>query len=373
MTPSPRFTVVFALFDRVTQLDFTGPYEVFWRLPQALCVMASTAGGEIRADGGLTISGVQRLADVPHADLVCVPGGFGVIEAMADAAFLGEVKRLAADARYVTSVCSGSLVLGAAGLLQGKRAACHWAWRELLPPFGATVDEGRVVRDGRLITGGGVTAGIDMALTVMADIAGDEQAQAVQLGIEYAPAPPFDAGRPERAAPGIVEAVTRRLDQLRGDRHAAVRRAALALAGSGTAAFKRSIKTGPSGQAQMGPRREQGSVGLHRDPPGARPFGLGQLDPQHAVAVARLRRIGLDRHRQRHLAAEAAVGALHHAPVAVEAFPVETLFTGDNERIAIDVDVEVFAPHAGRFDADDQPVVAVEHVRPDEGPTGQPR
>jgi cyclohexyl-isocyanide hydratase len=231
MTPPPHFTVVFALFDRVTQLDFTGPYEVFWRLPQAQCVMASTAGGEIRADGGLTISGVQRLADVPHADLVCVPGGFGVIEAMADAAFLGEVKRLAADARYVTSVCSGSLVLGAAGLLQGKRAACHWAWRELLRPFGATVDEGRVVRDGRLITGGGVTAGIDMALTVMADIAGDEQAQAVQLGIEYAPAPPFDAGRPERAAPGIVEAVTRRLDHLRGDRHAAVQRAALALAG----------------------------------------------------------------------------------------------------------------------------------------------
>ncbi|HEY2977202.1 MAG TPA: DJ-1/PfpI family protein [Burkholderiaceae bacterium] len=225
MTPQP-FIVVFALFDRVTQLDFTGPYEVFWRLPGAQCVMASVDGGEIHADGGLVISGVQRLADVSHADLVCVPGGFGVIEAMGDAAFVREVRRLADGARYVTSVCSGSLVLGAAGLLRGRRAACHWAWRDLLPPFGATVDEGRVVRDGNLITGGGVTAGIDMALTVMADIAGPEHAQSVQLGIEYAPAPPFDCGRPERAAPQILGAVTARLDRLRADRYAAVQRAA---------------------------------------------------------------------------------------------------------------------------------------------------
>jgi cyclohexyl-isocyanide hydratase len=227
---APAFTVVFALFDRVTQLDFTGPYEVFWRLPGAQCVMASVKGGEIRADGGLVVGGVQRLADVAHADLVCVPGGFGVIEAMGDEAFVHEVKRLAAGARYITSVCSGSLVLGAAGLLKGKRAACHWAWRDLLVPLGATVDEDRVVRDGQLITGGGVTAGIDMALAVMADIAGPEQAQAVQLGIEYAPAPPFDCGRPERAAPAIVSAVKSRLDRLRGDRHAAVQRAAAALA-----------------------------------------------------------------------------------------------------------------------------------------------
>jgi transcriptional regulator GlxA family with amidase domain len=228
-SPAP-FTVVFALFNRVTQLDFTGPYEVFWRLPGARCVMASIEGGEIRADGGLTISGAQRLAEVPHADLVCVPGGFGVIEAMGEEAFVRELKRLATGARYITSVCSGSLLLGAAGLLKGRRAACHWAWRELLVPFGATVDDGRVVRDGNLITGGGVTAGIDMALAVLADIVGPEQAQAVQLGIEYAPEPPFDAGRPERAAPAIVAAVTQRLDRLRADRHAAVARAALALA-----------------------------------------------------------------------------------------------------------------------------------------------
>jgi transcriptional regulator GlxA family with amidase domain len=226
------FTVVFALYDRVTQLDFTGPYEVFWRLPGARCVMASARGGEIRDDGGLVIGGVQRLAEVAHADLVCVPGGFGVIEAMGDAVFLREVRRLAAGARYVTSVCSGSLVLGAAGLLQGKRAACHWAWRDLLKPFGAQVDTSRVVRDGRVITGGGVTAGIDMALAVLADIVGPEQAQAVQLGIEYAPAPPFDCGRPDLAPPEVVQAVTSRLDRMRSDRHAAVQRAAEALAGS---------------------------------------------------------------------------------------------------------------------------------------------
>ena len=225
MSASP-FTVVFALYDRVTHLDFTGPHEVFWRLPGAQCVLASARGGTIHADGGLTFANVQRLADIPHADLICVPGGFGVIEAMGDADFVREVRRLADGAQYITSVCTGSLVLGAAGLLRGKPAACHWAWRELLPAFGATVDEGRVVRDGNLITGGGVTAGIDMALSVMADIAGAEHAQAVQLGIEYAPAPPFDCGRPERAAPHVLEAVTERLNRLRADRYAAVQVAA---------------------------------------------------------------------------------------------------------------------------------------------------
>ncbi|MBN3787231.1 DJ-1/PfpI family protein [Burkholderia sp. Ac-20353] len=220
------FVVVFALFDRVTQLDFTGPDEVFCRLPGAQCRMASVHGGSIRADSGLTIANVERLADIERADLISVPGGFGVIDALGDAAFLREVRRLASGARYVTSVCSGSLVLGAAGLLHRRRAACHWAWRDLLPPFGAIVDDGRVVRDGNVITGGGVTAGIDMALTVMAEIAGPDYAQAVQLGIEYAPAPPFDCGRPERAAPHILEAVTMRFDRLRPDRHAAVERAA---------------------------------------------------------------------------------------------------------------------------------------------------
>src|SRR5215470_3203094 len=175
------FIIVFALYPRVTQLDFTGPYEVFWRLPRAECVLASARGGDLEADGGITFAKVRRLADVERCSLICVPGGFGTIEAMEDQELLTQIKRLAANARYVTSVCTGSLVLGAAGLLKGKRAASHWAWRHALSAFGATPDSARVVRDGNIITGGGVTAGIDFALAVMADIAGEDYAQLVQL------------------------------------------------------------------------------------------------------------------------------------------------------------------------------------------------
>jgi transcriptional regulator GlxA family with amidase domain len=133
-----------------------------------------------------------------------VEGAYRLAVVAADPAFLGEIRRLAEGAAYVTSVCTGSLILGAAGLLRGKRAACHWAWRDLLPLFGAIPDAGRVVRDGRLITGGGVTAGVDFAFTVLAEIAGEDVAQMIQLGLEYAPQPPFDAGRPELARPEIL-------------------------------------------------------------------------------------------------------------------------------------------------------------------------
>lgn len=183
-----EFPVVFALYPRVTQLDFTGPHEVFARLPGAECILASAAGGDIEAYGGIVFTRVRRLAEVERCALICVPGGFGTIEAMEDQELIAQVRRLASGARYVTSVCTGSFVLGAAGLLKGKRATSHWAWRDSLSAFGATPDPARVVRDGNVITGGGVTAGIDMALTVMAEIAGDDYAQSVQLGIEYAPA-----------------------------------------------------------------------------------------------------------------------------------------------------------------------------------------
>jgi cyclohexyl-isocyanide hydratase len=226
---SATFTVVFALYPRVTQLDFTGPFEVFARLPGARCVLASVEGGTIQGDGGISFSGVVRLAQVADCALLCVPGGFGTVEAMEDRAYLSELRRLAAQARFVTSVCTGSLLLAAAGLLRGKRAACHWAWRELLADFGTTPDPARVVRDGNVITGGGVTAGIDMALSVMADIAGADYAQAVQLALEYAPAPPFDCGRPERARPEIVAAALKRMDAVRAQRDAAAGRAARAL------------------------------------------------------------------------------------------------------------------------------------------------
>ena len=220
-----EFTVVFALYPDVTQLDFTGPLEVLARLPQAHIVLASTRGGELTASG-MTIANLRPLAQVSECALLCVPGGFGCSAAMEDSEYLRGLQRLAAQARYVTSVCTGSLLLGAAGLLRGRRAACHWAFRELLPLFGAIPDPGRVVRDGQVFTGGGVTAGIDMALAVFAEVAGDEHAQAVQLAMEYAPEPPFAAGRPETAPPEIVATVRQRFERVWPQRRAAAERAA---------------------------------------------------------------------------------------------------------------------------------------------------
>jgi len=222
---SSDFAVVFALFPGITQLDFTGPFEVFNRLPKARCVLASVGGGELKADSGLTFSGVRRLADVEECALLCVPGGFGTLEAMEDRAYLSQLSRLASRAQFITSVCTGSLLLAAAGLLQGKRAACHWAWRDQLPAFGVAPDPARIVRDGTIFSGGGVTAGIDMALSVVAEIAGADYAQTVQLAMEYAPEPPFDCGRPERARPAIVAAARARLDSISARRAAAVERA----------------------------------------------------------------------------------------------------------------------------------------------------
>ena len=226
---SAEFPVVFALYPRVTQLDFTGPFEIFARVPGAKCELASVSGDYIQGDGGITFANVKRLGDISDCALLCVPGGFGTVAAMEDPLYLSEIRRLAVSARYVTSVCTGSLLLAAAGLLAGKRAACHWAWRDSLSAFGVTPDPARVVWDGKVITGGGVTAGIDMALSVLAEIAGADYAQTVQLALEYAPAPPFNAGRPELARPEIVAAVRNRMDAVRGDRDAAVARAAALL------------------------------------------------------------------------------------------------------------------------------------------------
>jgi cyclohexyl-isocyanide hydratase len=203
-----KSVIVFAVFPGVMQLDFTGPHEVFAALPGAEVIVASVAGGTLESSTGLVFSGLRRLADIPACDVICVAGGRGVTDnAIHDETFLGELRRLAATARFVTSVCTGSLALGAAGLLRGKRAACHWAWRDALALFGATPVAERVVRDGNIVTGGGVTAGIDFALSLVAEIAGPEAAQAIQLQIEYAPAPPFDAGSPETAPLTILARV----------------------------------------------------------------------------------------------------------------------------------------------------------------------
>jgi putative intracellular protease/amidase len=217
--------VVFPLFPGVTQLDFTGPHQVFSRLPGATVTAASMGGQDIEADG-LVFSQLADLAQLERCDLLCVPGGFGTTDAMLDENFMREIRRLGGSARYVTSVCTGSLILAAAGFLAGKRAATHWAWRDLLEPFGVTVSEARVERDGNVFTGGGVTAGIDLGLTVVAEVAGVGVAQAIQLGIEYAPAPPFEVGRPELAPVGVVAMVRARMADADQLRHAAAREAA---------------------------------------------------------------------------------------------------------------------------------------------------
>lgn len=222
----PKFIIVEALFPGLTQLDFTGPHTVFTRIPGVEVIVASAAGGAVPSDGGLVFADTRKLAAIARCDLLFVPGGMAATEAALDQDFMREFRRLATGARYLTSVCTGSLILGAAGLLQGKRAACHWAWRDLLPLFGAIPDDRRVVRDGNIITGGGVTAGIDFAFAVAAEIAGAETAQVIQLGIEYAPAPPFEAGRPEIAPPNVVAIVNRVNERLLPKRIAQAKEAA---------------------------------------------------------------------------------------------------------------------------------------------------
>jgi transcriptional regulator GlxA family with amidase domain len=219
------FTTVFAVYDNMTHLDFTGPHQVLCRLPDAQTVIASRDGGDVVAEGNLVVGRTAKLSEIERCDLLCVPGGVTATQVALDEDFVSEIRRLGVCSTYVTSVCTGSLILGAAGLLQGKRAACHWAWRELLTEFGATVDAGRVVRDGNTFTGGGVTAGIDFALTLVAQIAGVAYAKALTLGYEYAPAPPFPGGRPELAEPETLAAYNRMMAKVMDQRRAEAREA----------------------------------------------------------------------------------------------------------------------------------------------------
>jgi cyclohexyl-isocyanide hydratase len=196
--------IVFVLFDNVTQLDFAGPVQFLSRLPGAKIHVVSTDGDAIRTDSGFSILPRASFAQCPQADIICVPGGHGVREAIADPAIVDFVRHQAKGATWITSVCTGSVILGAAGLLDGKRATCHWAYTHLLPLFGAIHEPARVVRDGNLVTAGGVTSGIDFALELMAIIAGDEVARTVQLALEYDPAPPFVGGTPDSAPEQIL-------------------------------------------------------------------------------------------------------------------------------------------------------------------------
>jgi len=223
------FQIGLLLFPDITQLDLTGPYEVFIKFPDAKVHLIWKTRAPVTAGGGMQITPTMTFAECPQLDLICVPGGAGMNALLNDAETLDFIRRQAKDARYVTSVCTGSLVLGAAGLLKGKRAATHWLSREMLAAFGATQVAERVVIDGNVITGGGVTAGIDLALTIAAETFGADIAQAIQLGIEYAPHPPFDAGTPERADPAIVARVRAASAKRQAERQAAVETAAAKL------------------------------------------------------------------------------------------------------------------------------------------------
>lgn len=195
----------FLVFPDIQQLDLTGPYEIVSVLdaPKEVHLLWHDLA-PVRSTTGIALTPTRTFADCPPLDVVCVPGGVGVNRLLRDEAVLGFLRDQGARARYVTSVCTGSLVLGAAGLLRGRRATSHWSARDLLARYGAEPAEGRVVRDGNLITAGGVTAGIDFALTIVAELCGVEAAQACQLQLEYAPAPPFDAGTPETAPAEVV-------------------------------------------------------------------------------------------------------------------------------------------------------------------------
>lgn len=214
------------IFADMTQLDFTAPHEVFAQFPDcSVSVLAKTAG-PVTARGGLRIVADAALAGAPQFDLIFVPGGPGVGALMEDREVLEFLRAQAGGARYVTSVCTGALVLGAAGLLVGYRATTHWLSLELLGCFGAIASPERVVVDRNRITGGGVTAGIDFALRVAAEVHGEEQAKLLQLGIEYNPAPPFSCGHPDTADAATVAAMRERMAPLTASRIELARRAA---------------------------------------------------------------------------------------------------------------------------------------------------
>ena len=202
------FHIGFVIFPDLTQLDFTGPLQVLARLPQAVIHIVAKSDAPVPSDCGLSLVPTRTFANCPPLDLLCVPGGRGVIGAISDRDTVEFVRQQAATAKYVTSVCTGAFVLGVAGLLTGRRATTHWAYTNLLPLVGATHEPGRVVRDGHVITAGGVTAGIDFALSVVAEIAGETTARAIQLGIEYDPLPPFDSGHPDRAPAAVKSALS---------------------------------------------------------------------------------------------------------------------------------------------------------------------
>ena len=208
---SPPIEIGLLVFPNVQQLDLTGPYEVFASWPAARVRLVWKTLDPVVSSTKLMLTPDATFESCPQLDVICIPGGAGINALLTDAETLRFVRRQAEGARFVTSVCTGALVLGAAGLLKGKRATTHWASHHLLEALGAIPVHERVVSDGKLMTGGGVTAGIDFALTLVAELAGRNVAEAIQLNLEYAPAPPFAAGDPETAPAAVAQTVRARL------------------------------------------------------------------------------------------------------------------------------------------------------------------
>ncbi|KVP69220.1 DJ-1/PfpI family protein [Burkholderia ubonensis] len=219
----------FLVFPGVQQLDLTGPHDVLASLPDTAAHLVWKTREPVASSSGLALTPGHTFADCPPLDVICIPGGTGITDLLSDRETIDFVRERSAAARYVTSVCTGALLLGAAGLLRGRRATTHWAFHALLEPLGAVPVRERVVRDGNLFTGGGVTAGIDFALTIAAELAGDEEAQAIQLELEYAPAPPFDAGSPDTAPASVVTRVRERSAANLARRRQAIEQAAAAM------------------------------------------------------------------------------------------------------------------------------------------------
>lgn len=210
----------FVIFPDLTQLDFAGPLEVLNWPPESKVHIVAKSLDPVPSDCGLSLMPTTTFGACCQLDFICVPGGPGVVGAMTDRETVEFVRKQAAGARYITSVCTGAFVLGAAGLLKGRRATTHRAYTDLQTLVGATLEKARTVTDGNVITAGGVTSGIDFALHVVAEIAGKETAQAIQLSIEYDPAPPFTSGHPDRAPASVTALVAPRYTERREAHHA---------------------------------------------------------------------------------------------------------------------------------------------------------
>lgn len=225
---SPQ-SVAFLVFPNVTQLDLTGPAQVLSRLGNTELNLVWKDKEPVPTDAGFPLLPTATFEEIERADILCVPGGLGTMEMMQDAKVLDWLRKIAANANWVTSVCTGSLVLGAAGLLKGYKSACHWASVDQLAFFGATPVRERIVEDRNRFSGGGVTSGIDFALALAARIRNEDFARFIQLSIEYDPNPPFDSGTPDKAPPEILERYYQMIEANVPDREAKVKAIAEAL------------------------------------------------------------------------------------------------------------------------------------------------